>query len=92
VIAVIVAGARYERHLSEVEVYLPSLGPTSTVQPVSMAAEKRKQPGTPDGLYLLSANPLAATHLKHPYRLRSISAGQSSIASEHRVAKHQLRP
>jgi hypothetical protein len=73
-------------------VFLPFLGPTSIVQPVSMAAEKRKQPGTPDGLCLLSANPLAATHLKHPYHPQSISAGQSSTISEHRVAKHQLRP
>jgi hypothetical protein len=32
------------------------------------------------------------THLKHLYRLQSISAGQSSTASEHRVAKHQLEP
>ena len=88
--AVVVGGAVDKRYISDVEVHLPSLGLTSIVQPVLMAAEKRTLLGTPDDLYLLSAGPLVTTHQKHLCRLRSILVGQSSTASEHRVAIYKL--
>jgi len=90
VTAVVVGGAVDKRYISGVEVHLPSLGPTSKVQPVSMAAEKRTLLDTPGDLYLLSADRLVTTHQKHLCRLRSILAGQSSTASEHRVAIYKL--
>ena len=88
--AVVVGGAVDKRYISDVEVHLPSLGPTSIVQQVSMAAGKRTLLGTPDDLCLLSADPLVTTHQKHLCCLRSILAGQSSTASAHKVAMYKL--